>query len=334
MKSARLAVLLTPLAVAWTLTASPPARADDDRAPVVNSAVADAALTTVTLQGINLSRGKVAPKLFLSGYRTELQLKQITDSQIIAWLPSGLRAGSYVLRLSTRKDNEGQEEFSVTFGTGGTPGPQGPKGDKGDAGPPGATGAPGPAGPAGPAGAPGTKGDKGDPGAPGAPGAAGAAGAKGDKGDKGDAGVAGPAGPTGPSGPGTTLYANAEGDSTWGPTLSVAERGSYAISGKIVLAPSLNSGPIATIRCTLTEIAVLGDILHDETASSFPVSVDASASFGSLTLQAAVNVPTEGTVFVVDCKRDGYGGFLGAGFRYSSSKVQALRVEQLFSPSP
>jgi hypothetical protein len=165
-------------------------------------------LTTLTIQGVNFTRSKATPKLYLGGYRSALQITALTDTEINALLPLNVPAGSYVLSLvSGHGDSDNQiDEFFVTLGAVGPQGPQGlkgetgPVGSQGPIGPVGVTGATGAIGPTGNTGNTGAQGLQGPQGVQGPVGATGATGAIGAAGSIGPQGVAGPAGATGPAG--------------------------------------------------------------------------------------------------------------------------------------
>ena len=163
--------------------------------PTVESAIIDSTANpaTITITGADLLPATGSPVVKIDGAR--LTLVSSSSTQIVADLPAGLAAGSFLLQVGTGI-------FDVTngaVGPQGAAGPTGPAGPQGQVGPAGATGATGAIGPAGPAGPTGAKG------ATGAVGPAGPAGPTGAKGATGATGPEGPAGATGPQGPPGTL---------------------------------------------------------------------------------------------------------------------------------
>jgi hypothetical protein len=82
-------------------------------APLIERVTANAALTTVTLNGTDLL-GKNQRSLFLSGFATPLSTTTWTDTQIVASLPAGLAPGSYSLTIQGQGGND-LDEFFATF---------------------------------------------------------------------------------------------------------------------------------------------------------------------------------------------------------------------------
>ena len=181
MTSVRQHVLAVALAVAL---ASGTANADPKRDPTVFSAVADAGLVNLTINGKNLNAANL--KVYLSGVPTPLTILSKTDKVLIVLLPVGTQPGTYALFLTDSKgkhidsDDDGNgDEFVVALGAAGAvgpagpPGPQGVPGTNGTNGATGATGPAGPPGPQGPQGVPGTNGTNGAAGPAGPPGLSG-----------------------------------------------------------------------------------------------------------------------------------------------------------------
>jgi hypothetical protein len=207
------ALLALPLLLAL---APAPARAQDEDRALNNVVISYASVDTahrVTLIGENFlgSTGRRTPTVSLG--RTPLTtVGTPTATSIVAQLPAGLAAGTYMVSVANGTGANQLDSFDVTIGASGEPGPAGlpgAKGEKGDAGPVGPqgpkgdTGAPGaigpmgpigpigpmgPMGPQGPQGEVGSQGTKGDPGPKGDVGPRGDVGPKGDKGDPGTAG--------------------------------------------------------------------------------------------------------------------------------------------------
>src|ERR1700733_2537054 len=124
-------VLLTPLFVSATTTTS---------VPVVNSVTVSYSSNEVTVNGSGFLPTNAAPAVLFNN--TSLALVSATDATIVAYLPSGVTAGTFNLTV-TNSENK-KFRFEVIYGA---TGPQGPAGANGAQGPP------GPRGPAGPTGA-------------------------------------------------------------------------------------------------------------------------------------------------------------------------------------
>jgi hypothetical protein len=203
-----------------TLTAFSPAlsRAQDEDRSSANSVVvlkaAVDASNRVTLTGENFfgSNGRRTPAVSLG--RTALPtVGTPTATTIVAQLPAGLAAGTYLVSVANGNGAGQFDSFEVTIGANGAVGAPGPVGPQGATGPQGPAGAVGPAGaigpkgdngnvgPAGPAGAQGSAGPAGVPGAIGPQGPQGLQGVAGDIGPRGAPGDVGPAGPVGLPGP-------------------------------------------------------------------------------------------------------------------------------------
>jgi Collagen triple helix repeat (20 copies) len=162
------------------LTLARPCQAQNN-VQAIKSATADYVHNKITIVGGNFGSG--SPTVALGGATLTVVSYDPGSQQIVATLPSGLPAGSYLLTVA-RAGND-ILSFNVTLGATGPQGPAGPSGPKGDTGIVGAIGPQGPTGPVGPSGQPGPSGEKGS---------------QGPKGDLGPQGVAGPVGPTGPQG--------------------------------------------------------------------------------------------------------------------------------------
>ena len=134
--------------------------------PIVTQVAENTAGTQITVTGEGF--GAALPKVALG--TTNLAIVSATDTNIIATLPIGNPAGSYLLTVQ----NTSSHLYGLFTAVLGQIGSQGP------------SGAPGPPGPSGPAGAPGLPGPSGPPGP---------------EGPAGPSGPTGPAGPTGASGP-------------------------------------------------------------------------------------------------------------------------------------
>lgn len=101
---------LTPLTFPSLLVASLGAVA---AAPQIDSVTADAGLTTVTINGSNFASNPPRT-VFLSGFAAPLAVSSITNTQIVASLPSGLAPGSYAVRVQGRGNGD-FDEFFATF---------------------------------------------------------------------------------------------------------------------------------------------------------------------------------------------------------------------------
>jgi len=201
-----------------------------DNQLLIESAQADLTNNTVTIKGQKFGAGNHGPVVTLDG--APLTVTSSNDTQIVAQLPKGIEAGSYLLTVSTTNldDAHYDSHFDAFDFTLGAVGPQGPQGVMGPMGP---MGLPGPAGPAGPIGATGPAGPAGATGPTGATGPigpAGPAGATGPVGATGSIGPVGPAGPAGPAGPtGATGAAGPAGAT--GPTGATGPIGPMGTAG-------------------------------------------------------------------------------------------------------
>lgn len=169
------------LGAAVLLAVATPARAQNN-VQAIKSAKMDYVQNTITILGSNF--GNSTPTVTLGGVTLANVSYNPVAQQIVATLPSGLSAGSYLLTVA-RAGND-TLTFHVTLGAAGPQGPQGPVGADGAQGPIGPQGPQGPTGLAGPAGPQGP---------------AGATGAEGPAGPAGPQGLQGPAGPQGSPGP-------------------------------------------------------------------------------------------------------------------------------------
>ena len=113
--------------------------------PIVDGAVPNYSTSQLTITGTGF--GASIPKLDLDGL--VLSVITHTATKIVATLPSGLQAGSYMLSVTA---NGLTGTFDLTIGAAGPQGPQGVQGPQGPQGLQGSQGAPGPQGPQGPAG--------------------------------------------------------------------------------------------------------------------------------------------------------------------------------------
>ena len=147
--------------------------------PVIRHAVVDVAEETITIEGVNFGAIGSVPFVTLDFFR--LTVLASGPTVIIAQLPSGKPAGTYLLTVTTAPDYVRTGGFHLALSGPSTAGPQGPVGPPGPAGAPGLDGLPGPQGPAG------------------------TPGPTGPQGLLGPMGVQGPPGPSGPQGPGGVL---------------------------------------------------------------------------------------------------------------------------------
>ncbi len=113
--------------------------------PVIVSAVANFQANQITISGTGLNTGK--PKLILDGQL--VTVVSYSGTTIVATLPTGISAGSFLLQLS---EGTYVVNFDATIGAVGPTGPMGPQGPQG---PQGVTGPQGPQGLQGPQGPPG-----------------------------------------------------------------------------------------------------------------------------------------------------------------------------------
>jgi len=138
--------------------------------------------TVLTISGSGF--GTALPGVSFGG--TALSVTSHNNTHIVAHLPNGIGAGSYLVVVSA--SNLGATlAFDVTIGTSGGTGATGATGAQGPTGPTGATGAAGATGTTGAQGLPGATGPKGDVGAGGPTGPQGLTGATGATGAAGDA---------------------------------------------------------------------------------------------------------------------------------------------------
>jgi hypothetical protein len=116
--------------------------------PVVNSVTVDYSSNVVTVNGSGFLPATTAPTVSFN--TTNLMLVSDTDTQIVAYLPGGIAAGTFNLAVTNSVNNT--FTFDVTYGAVGPQGPAGPTGAQGAQGAQGASGPSGPAGPTGPQG--------------------------------------------------------------------------------------------------------------------------------------------------------------------------------------
>lgn len=187
-----------------TVPASLMAQPTPTAKPSIISASADFTMDPVQLTIAGSAFGSSQPTVTV-----DLQPATVisyTETQIVADLPTGLSAGSYLLKV-TNTTSRKTGTFDTTLGTAGPVGPAGAAGATGSQGPVGPQGLVGPTGATGPAGAAGARGPQ---------------------------GPAGPAGPQGPSGVSGLAYTG------WSSSLGCAagrdcSQGVAAPSGGIVL---------------------------------------------------------------------------------------------------
>jgi hypothetical protein len=115
--------------------------------PVINAAMPNYSNNQLTIVGSGFTGTPVAK---LNGI--PMTLVSHTATNIVAILPSGFSAGSYLLSVTAT----GTATFDLTLGAAGPQGPQGPQGAPGPQGSQGTPGQTGQAGPQGPQGPPGT----------------------------------------------------------------------------------------------------------------------------------------------------------------------------------
>jgi hypothetical protein len=143
---AAIAMLSVPLATAFG--------DDSGNNPVILAALPGFSVNPTQLSITGQDFGISKPAVTLDG--VPLTVISFTSTAVAAWLPTGLRPGSY--RLSLQPDGHGEKLalFDVAIGAvgpQGVPGPAGPAGAAGPTGPMGLTGAQGPPGPQGAGGA-------------------------------------------------------------------------------------------------------------------------------------------------------------------------------------
>ncbi len=247
----RLALKTALVVIALMISGSGMAIAHDKDDPEITSVQVDMNAHRVTINGTRLGSN---PVVIINN--TVLNQVSHTQTKIVAVLPSGLNAGTYLMvvydKTFKKYDDKDIGIFYVTIGGGGPPGPKGEKGDKGDT---------GLQGPLGPQGLMGPKGDKGD---------------KGDQGDKGDTGQQGPAGP---AGGGAEVYFTSRTQvvvtpvdlsSTFGgfvrmATLALPE-GSYLIAANANFRYFTTTGQDGTVQCRVADGAFTQDQRVLETA--------------------------------------------------------------------
>lgn len=169
------------LAVTFFLLA-PPLSAQQNKTPVIASAIADGSLLFIQGSGFGTS-----PQVTLGGFFLGGVVVNSLGTQVQATLPA-MEPGAYALQVI---NGNNRVTFEVTIGA------QGPAGATGATGAEGPAGAQGPIGPMGPEGAVGPAGPMGPTGPAGPTGANGMMGLIGPAGPTGPTGDAGPAGPVG-----------------------------------------------------------------------------------------------------------------------------------------
>ena len=179
------------------------------------SAVVNSSTNQITITGSGFKPSTTAPSVTLNN--TGLVLVSSTNQSVVAKLPSGLAAGSYLLSMTN--STKQTATFAVTVGSAGPIGPQGPMGPTGPQGPKGATGATGPQGP------------------------------------KGATGPQGPAGPTGPAGSSESAqvyagFGSVLSETTGGYTLRIP----LTFTSVSLLPSSYGGGTIIPAACTVSEV--------------------------------------------------------------------------------
>ncbi len=125
--------------------------ADEQEAkPVIISAIPDSPVNPAQLTIAGQHLGALKPLVTLDSM--PLTVIGFTPTMVTAFLPAGLKSGSYLLTLEPNGHSDKLARFDVAIGA------AGPKGDRGDPGAQGPAGSPGPPGPQGPPGQPGAGG--------------------------------------------------------------------------------------------------------------------------------------------------------------------------------
>src|SRR6266478_1749888 len=102
--------------------------------PVLSSVTPNAALTSITITGANLSTASATTTVTFDSY-PNLTLTAVTPTSVVATLPPGVPAASYLLTLTvTNSKGTVLDEFWVTLGPVGPQGPEGPQGVQGPVG--------------------------------------------------------------------------------------------------------------------------------------------------------------------------------------------------------
>lgn len=120
-------VSLAALLKSTNLAAAPPALA-------IYSATAKLSENQVVIAGTGFVSAGSGPVVLIEG--KAMKVISFTDQEVVAGIPAGLPAGSYVVTLSLASGKSASVTLSI--GTTGTAGPKGPRGQKGDPGTPGA----------------------------------------------------------------------------------------------------------------------------------------------------------------------------------------------------
>ena len=149
-----LTIRKTGAAVVWLVCLAALAYA---QSPTIVNTTINSTTKRITINGASLTPATGAPVVQLDS--TTLTLVSFSSTKIVADLPAGLTAGSFLLTVSNGSATQGV--FDVTNGAVGPHGATGPAGPQGPAGPMGAAGATGATGPAGPQGATGPEGPPG-----------------------------------------------------------------------------------------------------------------------------------------------------------------------------
>jgi hypothetical protein len=286
--------------------------------PAITSTAVDYSNMLIYVHGQNF--GSKLGTVNVAG--TTLGVNSWQPGEIVAKLPSGAVAGSYLMTVTTA--GKLSASFDLTLGTGDDPGAQGPTGPTGPTGPqgpaggealpgaPGPPGQPGPTGPAGPIGPTGAQGAQGNTGPmgpsgqqglqgnPGPSGPQGLQGIQGNTGPMGPTGAAGATGPTGPAGAtgntgltGATGHTGATGAA--GTNGAAGATGPTGAAGATGATGATGTGPWAAARyAAWCLVSTGGQIL----AGNGCVSYGAPTTIGS----ACENEESSGTVsyFVIE----------------------------------
>ena len=103
------------IALACGLGACGPALAGD-QAIEVASAACDSVHRTVRIEGRNLAPRGAAPAIHMEGHAGVLKTLHVTDSAIVARMPSGISDGQYILSLRRGDDALQWREVPVVLG--------------------------------------------------------------------------------------------------------------------------------------------------------------------------------------------------------------------------
>lgn len=201
-------------------------------------------LLVIESASANLDVGQLSLRGKFSGYdfhalsvtmgHHALEVAEVYEDEVVAYLPPGLLPGTYRVTVSAMGTGlggrQGLNVVDVAIGPQGLRGEQGPTGEQG---PQGLSGKPGPQGPPGEQGPQGLRGEQGPTGKQGSPGEQGLRGALGPQGPRGKPGPQGPPGQPGPQGPqGVTGEQGPQGSpGSQGPRGVAGEQGPQGITG-------------------------------------------------------------------------------------------------------